>query len=435
MRKPWYRTLTAVAATALIALGLAACGSSTKASTTATTTGSPTTVGAAASSATTAAGGASSATTATPAGSPLLIGFECSCSGALASSTAIQLNIIKGWAAYENANGGIAGHPVKLIVGDDALNPGTSLTQVTKMVENNHVVAIIDGSDVDTSWGTFVAQHNVPVIGDALDSTLMFSSPDFFPEGQTIDTLAASVAAAAKRDGVTVLGLVYCSSDPVCAELAKPVQAAAKAIGIKAPFASAIPDSAPNYTAPCVAAKEAGVNGIFAAESSTVVLSFVSSCSAQGYTPKYLAEDGAVASSWLTSAGLQGLVSIENNLPAEDTSNPAVQTMTAALNKYEPGTVSSPDYGPGATGVWASGMLLAAAAQAGNIGATPTSADLLAGLYSLKSETIGGLSPPLTFQKGKPTSVDCWFYLGIQNHKFSSPYGTGSFCGSGTASS
>ena len=53
---------------------------------------------------------------AAPANALIAVGFECSCSGAEASSIAIQAQILKGWASYENANGrnpwasGQAGH-------------------------------------------------------------------------------------------------------------------------------------------------------------------------------------------------------------------------------------------------------------------------------------------------------------------------------------
>ncbi len=402
-------------------LVFSACSSSSKTST-------PTTAGAAAS-----GSSGTTAASAAPTGSPYVLGFECSCTGAFASSTSGQEPVIKAWVAYENSHGGINGHPVQLIFQDDGLNPGTSLSQVTSMVEQDHVIAIFDGTDVDSSWETFVSQHGVPVIGDNLANTSMFSNPDFFPQGQTINTLPGSIASAAQKAGIHSLGSVYCSSDPVCAQLAKPIEQAAQAKGIKSTFATAIPESAPNYTAPCLAAKDAGVDGIFAAESISVVEQFVNSCSAQGYTPKYLAEDGAIGKSFLSVPGLQGMVGIENNLPAEDTSNPAVQTMISAVNKYDPGFVNSANWGPAATGVWASGMLFAAAAKAANLGANPTSAQVIQGLYGLHGETLGGLAPPLTYKQGQPTTVDCWFYIGIQNHQFTTPYGSQSYCGSSSS--
>jgi hypothetical protein len=40
-------------------------------------------------------------------------------------------------------------------------------------------------------------------------------------------------------------------------------------------------------------------------------------------------------------------------------------------------------------------------------------------MYALpQGTTLGGLTPPLHFKKGKPTSNACFFYMGIKNGKF-----------------
>ena len=81
------------------------------------------------------------------------------------------------------------------------------------------------------------------------------------------------------------------------------------------------------------------------------------------------------------------------------------------------------------TDAWAGGMLFAAAAKAGNLGSNPTSAELISGLYALPhGDTLGGLTPPLTYQKGKATTVVCWFYAKIQNKKYTAPYGATPSC-------
>jgi len=214
--------------------------------------------------------------------SPLNIGFECSCTGAEASSIAIQAHVLSGWASYENAHGGIAGHSVNLITMNDGLDPATSLSEVTKMVSQDHVLAIIDGSDVDSAWAPYVEKMGVPVLVANLSSSLAYSNPDFFPPGQTINTLATSIALAAKKGKVTNLATVYCSEDPICASLAPAIAMAAKAQGIKASYSGPISATAPNYAAPCLAAKQAGANGIFVGQASQVVLSFASSCTSQG---------------------------------------------------------------------------------------------------------------------------------------------------------
>ena len=55
---------------------------------------------------------------------------------------------------------------------------------------------------------------------------------------------------------------------------------------------------------------------------------------------------------------------------------------------------------------------------------------VLGSLYALKDETLGGLTAPLTFTKGKPTSLKCWFYYQVKDGKFTNPYGVSPACAS-----
>jgi histidinol-phosphate/aromatic aminotransferase/cobyric acid decarboxylase-like protein len=77
------------------------------------------------------------------------------------------------------------------------------------MVEQDHVAAIIDGSDVSFAWAKFVQQHGVPVIEANLSNTVGFSNPDFFPVGQTINTLAPAIAGAS----LTAIDLIESSEE------------------------------------------------------------------------------------------------------------------------------------------------------------------------------------------------------------------------------
>ena len=49
----------------------------------------------------------------------------------------------------------------------------------------------------------------------------------------------------------------------------------------------------------------------------------------------------------------------------------------------------------------------------------PTSAEFLQGLWSIKSNDLGGLAPPLTFTQGAPATMsDCYFLMTLQNGTF-----------------
>ena len=86
------------------------------------------------------------------------------------------------------------------------------------MITADHVVAILDDSGVDTAWESFVNQHNIPVVGGGLRGTIFNTDPDWFPEGQTVNALEASVVIVRKMGGAKSTAFFYCAETPGCAE-------------------------------------------------------------------------------------------------------------------------------------------------------------------------------------------------------------------------
>ena len=61
---------------------------------------------------------------------------------------------------------------------------------------------------------------------------------------------------------------------------------------------------------------------------------------------------------------------------------------------------------------------------AGAISEPPTTESLLAGLWTIKGDTLGGLTPPLTFVKDEPPArLTCWFNLTLARQTWVSPDG------------
>ena len=90
----------------------------------------------------------------------------------------------------------------------------------------------------------------------------------------------------------------------------------------------------------------------------------------------------------------QALIEL-NDFPWDNSSAPNVQEYLDALHRYRPGVDSTPTLTQG----WAAAKIFEKALD--NVGATASPADVLAGLWSFKNETIGGLTPPLTFARGR----------------------------------
>jgi branched-chain amino acid transport system substrate-binding protein len=270
------------------------------------------------------------------------------------------------------------------------------------------------------------------VIGINTSETPMYSNSEFYPQAQTEDALFPSIIDAAKTGGATNLGLLYCAEAVQCQEGIAPLKQTGQAMGLPVTYAGEISATAPNYTAQCVAAQQAHITALFVADITAVVAKVAQNCSQQGYHPLYVVDGQVLSSSFASTPGLKDhLIGPSPNVPFY-ASSPAITTMNAALDKYYPGLrQGATNYNEYSMGAWPSGLLFAAAATAGGLGAngsTPTSAQLTSGLNSLKGNTLNGMAPSLTFTPGQPHPVHCWFTFALKNGTFSLPNGTSPTC-------
>jgi branched-chain amino acid transport system substrate-binding protein len=226
------------------------------------------------------------------------------------------------------------------------------------------------------------------------------------------------------------MGFMYCAEQPVCAQEVAPLKTTAKALGADVVFTTSVLASAPNYTAQCLAAKQAGVNAMYLADAPAPVLAIASNCIQQGYSPAQISDDGAFSQSFAKAPGFDGMIATEDNIPFFVTSTPASQTMHNAWQQYEPQIMKSPNLDEEAVIAWSAGMLIAEGAKAGGVGAAnPLSGSALdAGMYTLHQTNVGGLTPTLTFTRNQPHESQCWFWVRVQNGAFTTPYGLTPSC-------
>ena len=351
------------------------------------------------------------------AGAPLVVGDICSCTGPLASSVAQTTPTRQARAKYNNSHGGGAGHQVQLIVRDDGYNPGTAQSLVQQLVQDDHVVALFDNSDVDNAFAGYVQQRQIPVIGGQT-SAIAAQYPMFFVPGATYNYFPGAVAALAKALGVKKLADLYCVEAAACLQSSVGLKTALSQVGLQLSYTTSISFGSPNFTAPCLASQQSGADAMVVGDATVIVNKVVGDCNSQGYKPRQLSGDGTVAISWLSIPGMNNNADVQENIPFF-VHNPATDAMFSSLNKYAPGVTTSPNYGEIVVENWADGALLAAVGQTGKIGTQPTAAQVVAGLYALPSgTTLGGLAPPLHYVRGKPSSNPCHFWMGIKNGKW-----------------
>lgn len=378
-------------------------------------------------------GGSGSAATsqqparANPALSEVVVGHIGEYSGVVGASTRGADSIARAGVAWINANGGLNGHPVRLVVGDSASDPSRYLTLTKTMVEQEGAIAFIGNSDplTATAVETYLRAKNVPVLGGVGSHTVWCDSPIRFFMGACVGSWGLFVGKVAAQRSKPKVGVLACREAEVCTTLNKAFQGAEfTKTGAQLAYTAEISLAQPSLTAECLQAKSRGVETLVVLAEANTVRRAARDCVQQGYRPQFQTLDGALTDSLLSDPNLDGLIAPQPQFPwvADDT--PGVKQYRAALGKYAPGVLES---NPGALS-WVGAMMLYRAG-AKLTAAKPSAADLLAGVFSFKKETLGGLTVPTTFTKGELSpGSNCMFILEIKAQKFVAPDGSKPLC-------
>ncbi len=356
--------------------------------------------------------------------SPVSIGQIGPFSGVLGAITENAPKTLAMWAAYTNANGGLNGHPVRVIVGDDQGDPATGLTVAKRMVESDRIIAMAGGLNVFgfAQIDQYMRSKNVPMIGDGIDP-VWFTSPVSFPVTSHTPIQIAKGLGTFVSAGATKLAMLYCLEvAAICTYLHD--QTKKSAVGKYVVQSYQVSLVAPSYTSQCLRMKQAGVEAVMLLMDTAGAARVLQDCANQGFKPKSMLlgldatpamptipalKDALIPSAVFSPAGGQGVAAIDK--------------FRQVLATYGGGIKES---GTGAY-AWAAGEMLRLAAK--NLPDNPKPADILEGLWKVKNETLGGLIMPATYAKGKNAVVaPCTFIWGVKDNKFSAPQGSKPFC-------
>ncbi|HLG68050.1 MAG TPA: ABC transporter substrate-binding protein [Acidimicrobiales bacterium] len=329
------------------------------------------------------------------------------------------------WQRYVNAHGGINGHPVKVVEKDDGNDPAKSLSAVESLVQSSHALAIIDSSTQDTAWESYVSQNHVLVIcGSATGNGFPCASqPDYVPAGTTVLSVVWAQTFIPTLLHKTRWGVVYCSELAACAQAVPLNRTYAAQVGVKVVYAQAASSSAPDYTAQCLGAKDAGVQVLFGYAGSTKI---AEDCARQGYRPIWEQSSGTFTAAYRTNPYENGSIGNIGIFPWFLDVNKATHQFRQALAKYWPNFDQfTQPYNADST--WAALQLFKAAAA--TLPPNPTMSDVWKGVYALpKNFTLGGLIPPETVTPGKATTNPCFYIVRIEHERYTAPYKLRTFC-------
>jgi branched-chain amino acid transport system substrate-binding protein len=332
---------------------------------------------------------------------------------------------LQAWAAYQNAHGGLNGHPVRIIVADDQGDPGTALTLVKRMVEKDHIITLAGGFIIFgfDQIDQYMREKNVPMIaGDGIVPQ-WYNTPVGFPIASHTPIQIVKGIQSFVDQGSTKIGMLYCLElAAICSYLYD--------YTAKSPVGKYIVQNyqvslvAPSYTSQCLRMKAAGIEVVELLMDTAGASRLIQDCANQGFKPKIMLL-GLDA-----TPEMPKLAALKDAVVPGATFSPAAGQGVPAIDNYRKQMAI---YGPsiGESGVisfaWAAGVMLALVGK--NLSDNPKSEELFEALWKLKNETLGGLIAPVTYPKNKPAVVaPCMFLWGVKDGKFSAPRGPKPIC-------
>jgi branched-chain amino acid transport system substrate-binding protein len=280
-----------MAAIAVIAFTLAACGSSKTTATSASTAAAGGATTAAASGATTAA--ASGATTAaasksaTPTGEPINVMTVTTLNAAGPTYKNIA-NTAMAYEKYINKRGGIAGHPLKVTVCDEKFDPAVAATCARQAVDGKMVSIVGSFTYFAESIVPVIAKSNITWFGECCPITPSeLTDPHSFPVGNQ-PMYAVGAVKRAVEDGCKNINAVIIDGAQV---FIPPMENAIKALGKSFGAQVILPPTAKDYSSE-VAQATKGADCVISIMSETPFITWNTAWTQSGTTARQYGPQG-----------------------------------------------------------------------------------------------------------------------------------------------
>jgi branched-chain amino acid transport system substrate-binding protein len=351
----------------------------------------------------------------TASGAPLKLGQVGGFSGVEGPVTADARNGLATWVQYVNAHGGIACHPIVVYAVDDGADPARAAAAVQDLVSNKGVQALVGVFDPIGFPGILsgAEKAKIPVIGgDGIDFAWN-QNPYLFPTGAGLLGAIRGALQQTVAAGKTNLGLLYCVEASVCTNGQKIIEDETKKAGAKLTYSSAISLTQPDFTAQCQSAKNAGVQAMGMAMDGASIGRVARSCAAISYHPEFITNGLVLSPQNANDPDIR-----RNTLASASAVAPWTLDDTEGQKEYHAGLAKfAPGLTPDADSIyaWAAGKLVEAAVH--GLGAKArtapiTTGDLMTGLGTIHNETLGGLTPPMTFSPGQKAAplITCVYF-------------------------
>jgi branched-chain amino acid transport system substrate-binding protein len=326
-------------------------------------------------------------------------------------------SVIKGIEAGVGVAGS-EGYKIKYVVGDTQSSPTGALTAAQKLVEEDHVFAVVAISGLTFAAAPFLSAHDVPVVGVADDSTEWIASRNMFSVIGTEDytKVISTYGEFFKKVGATRIGTLGFSIAPSAKEAAKAAAVSAETAGLSAPYVNPdFPFGSTNVGPVAIAMKNAGVDGFTTAVTPNINYLLLTALKQQGAHLK-----GALLPTGyggdLESAGTaaqqaaQGVYFLTGQEPVEMHTQ-ATEQMQSAFQKYTD-VIGDPTFSE----YWGYESVDGLVTGLKAAGTNPSPQSFIDAMLSIRSYNPGGLYGNQTVgfamdQRGKAAGVNNCFWI------------------------
>ena len=191
------------------------------------------------------------------------VGILTDVTGPAASSSKTSPQGVKAGTVYASRQG----YTIKYVVADTGTSPTGALSAAQKLVQQDHVFAVVAVSVLAFSAAPFLTAQGIPVVGAAEDGPEWITSKNMFPVYGYTDATIVTTALGLyfKMAGATNMGTLGYGISPTSSENAKAAGISAQAAGLKAGYVNANFSFGSTDVAPvALAMKSAGVDGMYA---------------------------------------------------------------------------------------------------------------------------------------------------------------------------
>src|SRR2546426_1262265 len=150
--------------------------------------------------------------------SEVVLGISAPLSGPAAAWGSISM-AAEAWAKHVNAQGGVNGRKLRVIVKDDAYNPGQAVANVNEMKDSVFALVCLLGTAVLNANRETVAESGIPTVWPLGNPQVFASQPRdklrtvFMAYPDYIDEAGFLVAQAAKLEGAKKIAVFYQNDD------------------------------------------------------------------------------------------------------------------------------------------------------------------------------------------------------------------------------